>query len=244
MSLRRKMMATRPANGYSAEVLADSPIGYWRLDETSGTLLADSSGNGRHGTYIGNPSLGNPGAVAGGTAPLLVNNGGNGTGQYGVVPHHASLDPSGAFTLECWVNPVSYQSQSGLIYKFSNGTRAWDWKMVGGGVNSIIIQINDTTAGPTASCSTEAPLGVWTHLVVVFTPNTNVRFYVNGIFTNQVSYPHSMFAGTSEVRLGFGWSPTAPSAYGLNGFIDECAIYPSALSADRIAAHYAARNAP
>lgn len=29
---------------YSTEVLADSPIGYWRLEETSGTTAADSAG--------------------------------------------------------------------------------------------------------------------------------------------------------------------------------------------------------
>ena len=43
---------------YSAEVLADSPLGYWRLGETSGTTLSDSSGNTRHGAYYGAPYLG------------------------------------------------------------------------------------------------------------------------------------------------------------------------------------------
>src|SRR5690348_7032901 len=38
---------------YSAEVLADSPLAYWKLDETSGTSAADSSGNSRTATYGG-----------------------------------------------------------------------------------------------------------------------------------------------------------------------------------------------
>lgn len=39
------------------EILADSPTGYWELQETSGTVVTDSSGNGYHGTYINSPSL-------------------------------------------------------------------------------------------------------------------------------------------------------------------------------------------
>lgn len=34
-------------------IMALSPIGYWKLDEPSGTTATDSSGNGRNGTYTG-----------------------------------------------------------------------------------------------------------------------------------------------------------------------------------------------
>lgn len=36
---------------YSDRVLQYSPLGYWKLDEVSGTTAVDSSGNGHHGTY-------------------------------------------------------------------------------------------------------------------------------------------------------------------------------------------------
>jgi hypothetical protein len=39
-------------------VLADQPIGYWRLGETSGTTAADSSGYQRSGIYVNAPTLG------------------------------------------------------------------------------------------------------------------------------------------------------------------------------------------
>ncbi|MHC4487232.1 MAG: hypothetical protein ACYS4T_18870 [Planctomycetota bacterium] len=32
-----------------------SLVGWWRLDEGSGTTAYDSSGNGRHGTFTGDP---------------------------------------------------------------------------------------------------------------------------------------------------------------------------------------------
>lgn len=40
-----------------AAVMALSPIGYWKLDETTGTTAIDSSGNGRNGTYAGTHTL-------------------------------------------------------------------------------------------------------------------------------------------------------------------------------------------
>src|SRR5262245_55709309 len=58
----------RGAASYPATVLADGPVAYYRLEETSGTTgtpAADSSGNGRDGTYNfstgGSPHLGLPG---------------------------------------------------------------------------------------------------------------------------------------------------------------------------------------
>lgn len=38
-------------------ILALSPLGYWKLNDTSGTTAVDSSGNGRNGTYSGSFSL-------------------------------------------------------------------------------------------------------------------------------------------------------------------------------------------
>ncbi len=48
---------------YSQEVLADTPFGYWNLDETSGTSAADSSGNSLTATHTANTAL--PAAIRG-----------------------------------------------------------------------------------------------------------------------------------------------------------------------------------
>ena len=42
-----------PATAYAARVLATSPLRYNKLNETSGTAIVDSSGNGYTGTYTG-----------------------------------------------------------------------------------------------------------------------------------------------------------------------------------------------
>jgi hypothetical protein len=47
---------------YQGEVLVDSPVGYWRLGETSGTIANDETANNLDGTYVNAPTLGVAGA--------------------------------------------------------------------------------------------------------------------------------------------------------------------------------------
>lgn len=50
---------------YLATVLADSPVAFYRMDDTSGTIAHDVSGNNYHATLTGNFTLNQPGALAG-----------------------------------------------------------------------------------------------------------------------------------------------------------------------------------
>ena len=59
----RLIKTTRASDAYSGVVLSKGPVGYWRLGETAGPTAVDSSGFGYHGTYQGNPTFGQPGAI-------------------------------------------------------------------------------------------------------------------------------------------------------------------------------------
>ena len=52
------------AKSYASTILADRPVGYWRLGESSGLVARDSSGNGFDGAYQGGVTLDTPGALA------------------------------------------------------------------------------------------------------------------------------------------------------------------------------------
>ena len=51
------------AQAYENAVMAQVPIGYWKLNETQGNRAEDSSGNGHHGTYKDGVRLGVAGKV-------------------------------------------------------------------------------------------------------------------------------------------------------------------------------------
>src|SRR2546428_13188840 len=87
-------------------------------------------------------------------------------------------------------------------------------------------------AGPTPADGPVLPLGSWTHLVGTFDGST-VRLYVNGALFSSApaSGPLSGGAGQSFIgRLGQGVFP-------FQGTLDEVAVFPSALSAERVRAH-------
>jgi hypothetical protein len=79
---------------YRQAVLTNSPLVYWRVDESSGTIAADSSGNGNAGAYTGAYVLGEPGAIAGSTDTAVRFTAGQLTASL------ASLTEPG-WTLEC-----------------------------------------------------------------------------------------------------------------------------------------------
>lgn len=49
-----------PQLSMSSAILALTPTAYWQLDEASGTVATDSSGNGLHGEYVDAVTLGGP----------------------------------------------------------------------------------------------------------------------------------------------------------------------------------------
>src|SRR4051812_29161431 len=88
-------------------------IGYWRLDESSGTTTADNSGHGNTGT-LNNA----PGWVASG-APVVVSDPGyglhfNGTSTYADMPGFANVIPTNEITIEFWQHADVAQNQSTL----------------------------------------------------------------------------------------------------------------------------------
>lgn len=59
---------------YQLKVIQDQPLGFWALDETSGTAAADSSGCGNSGTYSGGITNGLMPLIPGGLQGSLITN--------------------------------------------------------------------------------------------------------------------------------------------------------------------------
>src|SRR5215831_13382087 len=57
------LAASASVSPYAQAILADAPQAYWRLDETSGTTFADSTGHGNTSTLNAGVTLGTPGAL-------------------------------------------------------------------------------------------------------------------------------------------------------------------------------------
>jgi hypothetical protein len=257
---------------YMETVMANNPIGYWRLGETSGTTVnnSGSAGSALNGTAGSTMLLGNlsPGAL-----PSDVNRGstcnannvpgeGGGYTGYAEVPYNSAFDfgIEDGFTVEAWVKPsnpangvmqaIAGHFNSGVddagynISAIKNATYFIPDKAVPD------VQIGDK-AGNYLICYADVDLadGVWHHVAFTHAAGTTgsagVKIYVDGTLrTNLVLSSGTLSDITTSVPLDLGarGPMNQPNANPLVGGLDEVAIYASELSGADIAGHYAHRN--
>lgn len=218
---------------YDNEVLAKSPLAWWKLNDASGSsTAADSSGNAHSGTptsvTFGNTSE----AVSGNTSASFA----SASSSHILTSYNPALGT--ALTVEGWVNlngltqPTAFgriiaNSFSDFDSKgfelYHNGTSGQFW--IGNGT---------TNAGVIGGT---VPATGWTHLAGTYDGST-IKLYVNGVLAGSTSFSGSVPAG-SATGIGIGYNPAYSGDF-INGLIAECAVYGTALSATQIAAHYTA----
>lgn len=218
---------------YAATVLADSPLGYWRLGDASGTTMTDSSGSSRNGTYVGTPTLGAAGLLTGDadTAVSL-----NGTSQCGTVTYAAWMDVS-VITLEAVVKPAAVGAYRAILDRDDAGgaaPRVFQFRMENTGKLGFIFWDSGGTVHSFVG-STVMSAGSIYHVAATFN-GTTATLYINGVSDGTLSFTGSLKTGTRNMQVG----STGGTAQFYSGVIDEAAIYGTALSSTRIAAHYAA----
>ncbi len=235
MGIVASARAIAPTGGgggdYAAEVLADSPVLYWPFGEASGTTAADASGNGQDGTIAGG-ALGATGIPDGGTAIQF-----NGTSGQRVIRESASgLPTSGPFTIEFWhktsvyVNlsqvfgfgptlPTEIQTYGRYTLQFNNHYYFWGMG-----------EASDWDSGVTWDADSQ-----WHHIAWVNTGSTLMLYRDGVLAANRGSVPSLSIGPTTAIAGGQHSAGSTPQMS-----LAHCAIFASALGADRIAAHYAA----
>ena len=227
------------AGTYSATVLADNPIAYYRLEELPGaTVVLDSSVSGAYsgscyfddsGNY---PKLGQ-GGLDTNSVFFHVYPGATGVPR-AEIPFYPELNPAGPFSVEVWLRPTSASATDSrcalsswggngsaydgwFIYQTSGPDSDWVW----------IQRVGDIWLQAPGATKFE-----WSHLVGSF-DGTNTSFYVNGQFQAK-----SATNGTPNSSLPLYLGCRGPGDLPFDGDVDEVAIYTNALSASQILTHY------
>gem|GEM_PF-1400120 len=233
---------TRAASlGYAQAVGADSPKGYWRLGEGSGTTAADSSAYAHPGTYLGGVGQGARGALVTDTDTAASFDGVNDTIEVPSSPD-VNFDRTSAFSLETWFKTTT-TAIGMLVAKMNNaapfrGYDLWSWN------GSVVFQlISDYGAGNylEAYGGTALSDGNWHHVVVTHTGSgtlAGVTMYIDGTAV-ALTVNKDTLTGTTLSSTALELGSRSPAAYDLSGSLDEVAVYPVALSAARAQAHYA-----
>lgn len=232
-----------PTYPLAQAILTNNPLGYWRLDETSGTMARDYAGN-NHGTY-GNTQLGQPGnkLIDPHTAARF---GFLATSNSCVTNINLDFATSGSatFSVEAWVNGGSQTSDAGLVTKgYGSGGEQFNLDC-GGTSRAFRFFVRDANGNAKLATSSVTPNNQWHHLVGVCDQvNGFVRLYVDGVQAAQGTLtPNTGILGsTATVSIG---SRQAGVGTAFNnqfaGYMEEVAIYGYALSASQILTHYQA----
>jgi hypothetical protein len=220
---------------YPAAILADKPLGYWRFGEASGNTAADETGNNNTAVIGTGVTWGATGAILhdSNTAVSLA-------GKQCLEVGGDSFDFPGtnAFSLEGWftisappdnvyrhlyvkddpMNPAGRQEYG--VYLENNDGLSFE-RFVNSGSKNIV------TPAP--------PLNEWTYFVATY-DGTQLVLYVNAANVGSVPDTRAQLPITNAEYMGCK-SFNYP---GVEGAIDEFAIYDKALTQTQILAHYAA----
>lgn len=218
-----------------SEQLADSPLAAWPMDETSGTIMYDASGNGRDGAYVGGVTLGAAGIAAAGVRsvsfPGVVS-------AYAKVAYDSAwMDPATEFTIEAMVQatsltPVTY---SGIFGQYASA--GFTGMAALGIYTDATLYAEAWGVGGSQPSNTDQPVVSPITSPYLFTfrrSASTLRVFKDGVvFASDAAdgvpgyFAHDFVIGLMASDGAFPW----------NGRISHVAYYDTALSDARIAIH-------
>lgn len=229
-------VALPPPSPYAQVVLADDPVAYYRLDETSGTVARDFSGHGNDGTYIGGVHPGTAGAIANDSDPAATFDGATGYVDCGDEFAFAGSQP---FSLEAWVRSASMNGYGGIASREDTS----------GGPPSegylTFVSPNDGLYGfqrldgdnlTSVTSTSVASASSYDHVVATY-DGVDMTLYVNGAAQESLTASFPIAGATNHFVVG---AEVGGAEDFFDGALDEVAVYDHVLSATRVTAHYLA----
>jgi hypothetical protein len=200
----------------SAELAA-----HWRFDESSGTTPADTSGNGRHGEFVGSPewAIG----IVGGSLQTSQDN-------YMVVPGYTGVLGTNARTCSAWIKTLT---PNGVIF---------GWGLLGPG-NKWILRVNHLGIDGELRCevhngyhygTTKVNDDEWHHVAVVLEDDGSpdieeTKLYVDGVLETTGDSADEPINTIEDMDVTIGQNPHASDRW-FDGLLDDLRIYNHALS--------------
>ncbi len=231
-------IVTQPTSTYGKAVFADGPTFYWPLADTTAPTVTDASGNNVVGTASSSGvTRTGAGPVDGGTGSAMTFD-----GSAGQIISAGSVTNPTVYSEEAWFKTTTTKggviigfgdSASGLSNNYDRFVSMTNRGTLQFGTNGNGLQV---IGSPGAYND-----GKW-HEVVATQGSAGMALYVDGKVagTNPTTTAQNY---TGYWRVGAehenGW-PNASSSNYFAGSISDAAVYPTALSAAQVSAHFAA----
>ncbi len=218
-------------NGYNllsrALAWAGGEVGYWRLDETTGTTASDSSVNNLAGTlnyFSFSTNAVSPAKVAGALSF-------DGSVDYISVTNNSVLQMTKALSVSAWVYGNSWGSGSNaniILRKGDSNPNNWQFGIENGYV-SFGLDGND---GSNVHGNSLLDTGRWYHVVGTW-DGANIRIYVDGVLDNTPT-PRAAPINTDTRPVYLGGCIGIADVF--DGRIDDVRLFNYALDVDEVTA--------
>ena len=214
-------------------------VGVWHLDEGSGSIAYDETGNNNDGTLYNGTQVSSQEPTWASSCKsenCLVFDGSNDYVDYG---NNQSLNPTNEITVETWVKWANFYSDTAghaMISKSNYGTNGYMlYQSTGSPYNRVSYFIFTDSLHSNVSQSTLST-DTWYHIVMTY-DDSNIKLYINGSLDSSIPATGSIYWGGTVKNFLIG-STYNSSESKFNGTIDEVKIYNRALSSEEVNASY------
>ncbi len=201
-------------------------VGYWKLDENTGTSAGDTSTGGNTGTLTNGPTW-TTGRI--GSALSF-----DGTNDYVTMGDIAAAEGGTQVTAAAWVKQNGTTNEKHILDKggcTGGSTNSWELMVISGEPAFYIPAFGGSATGVGLNVSDNA----WHHLVGTY-DGTTIRIYSDGSLVGTQAASVTLGNDSSAVEIGGncnGGGSCGGSCY-WNGQVDEARVYDRALSGDEI----------
>lgn len=236
-------VAKATSQPYSAQVLIDAPYAYYQVDEASGAVAADSSGNARPGSFAAVAAYRQVNGLPR-NAGYAVELGGAGR----LVAGGPALSDPNTYSLELWFKTTTTAGGKLIGFESSrDATSLFSDRHVFMRTDGRLEYGDWMGSGKEKTITTRQAYnnGGWHHLVLTASPKGNRQDAV--IYVDGQEMASGKTTETNEYdgwwRVGSGSAPVLTDYPGsaFAGSIDQVAIYRTELSAARVENHWATR---
>jgi hypothetical protein len=218
-------VTTHKGDVWSFKTLPDIPItdpnlvGWWKLDEGTGSTVIDWSGHGNFGRINGDPQ-----GVAGYDGDALEF---DGRGDYVNCGNSPSLTITGDITFMCWIKVAAFSKTWETI--LAKGDDSYRMSRGPGTGDSIHFGCNGPSGG-NLNATTIVTDDTWHHAALMYNGTTQI-IYIDGAEDARQASTGSINVSSYDFCIGENLDATGRH---LTGLVDDVRIYNRALSLEEI----------
>ena len=200
-------------------------VGYWKINEGSGSTIKDFSGNNISGI------------ISGATWTSIAQSGGkalqfDGVNDYVSAGNSSILNPTQGISVQAWIYTKAYTTYPRIISKETSViANPYDLELTSSRNIKFFIGDGKTEIGTPDIDVTL--LNTWVHVVGTY-DGQNIKIHINGVLKGTTPRVGTISSKTTNVIFGNNPASTRP----FNGIIDEVKIWNKALTQAEIQTEY------